>query len=188
MRRLLPRRPAAPRGFTLVEAMTVVIIVGILATLSVIGYRKYRMSARSSEAARLVGDIRAAEEAKKSEFLRYFSSTDDSNTGFPRYYPSQSPGAFKSAWLSPSHPDFNRWQQIGAQSDSPVWFGYAVEASPGSYVAPTTAAAQATLANRDTSGLWYLIQARADTDGNGTSTYVMGTSWTGEIYMETEGE
>ena len=40
------------RGFTLVELMIVVVIVGVLSVLAITGYRKYSYASRNSEAER----------------------------------------------------------------------------------------------------------------------------------------
>jgi len=35
---------------------------------------------------------------------------------------------------------------------------------------------------------WYVIESRGDVDGNGVFSFVTGSSFTGEVYVEAEGE
>src|SRR5437588_12322613 len=109
--RVVPaRRPnrKSQRGFTLIELLTVVAIVGILATLGLVAYRKFITSSKTSEAIYMVGSIRAAEESYRAETLRYL----DVSAGFTKLYPTETPGAFKSAWDNPSHADITAWRQL----------------------------------------------------------------------------
>ena len=64
------------RGFTLVEVMTVVIIVGILASVAVPLYRANIKRAMASEGAALLGSVRTAERIYYSEHGKY---TTDKN-------------------------------------------------------------------------------------------------------------
>ena len=59
------------RGFTLIELMIVVAIIGVLAVVAGTAYRKYMDSGRTAEAMSMLGEIRAKEEAYRAEFSVY---------------------------------------------------------------------------------------------------------------------
>src|SRR4051794_7699889 len=54
-------------GFTLVELMIVVTIVGVLSVIAVVGYRKLTLSAKLTEANGVISAIRVAQEDYKIE-------------------------------------------------------------------------------------------------------------------------
>ena|SRR5437868_6906527 len=178
------RRPhPSARGFTLIELLTVVVIVGVLATLGLVSYRKFITSSKTSEAIYMVGSIRAAEESYRAETMGYL----DVSTDFTNLYPATTPGAFKSAWDKPTHPDYANWRQLGARADSPVYYGYKVAAGLAGAVPPALGI-KTSPTWPTTTEPWYLIESRGDVDGNGVFCFVTGSSFTGEIYVEAEGE
>ncbi len=179
----MPRRS---RGFTLIELMAVVGIVGILAMLATVSYRKYVSSSKTSEAIYMVGAIRAAEESYRAETLRYLS------IGWDRFYPMETPTNAKYSWDSGmSSPNRPAWLELGVRPDGPVYFGYKVVAGVGTSTTqfPTlselaTAPTWAPTAAEP----WYLIEAKGDVNGNTVPCYVVGSSFTGELYIENAGE
>ncbi|HEX9294777.1 MAG TPA: prepilin-type N-terminal cleavage/methylation domain-containing protein [Polyangiaceae bacterium] len=176
-------RPASQRGFTLIELLTVVVIVGILATIGLVAYRKFITSSKTSEAIYMVGSVRSAEESYRAETLAYLYVSD----GFDTFYPTGSVGAFKTAWDNASHKDYTRWRQLGARSDGPVYYGYKVAAGVAGEKPPKLDIAKSPTWSA-TTGPWYVIEAKGDVDGNATFSYVAGSSFTGEVYVENEGE
>jgi prepilin-type N-terminal cleavage/methylation domain-containing protein len=59
------------RGFTLIELMITVVILGILAALATVGYRRYVAKARSSEAVAMLAEISSKEQLYFLEFAQY---------------------------------------------------------------------------------------------------------------------
>lgn len=65
------------RGFTLLELIVVIIIIGILATLGVTQYTKMLEKGRTAEAKMILGTIRTAQEAYKFERGSYATTITD---------------------------------------------------------------------------------------------------------------
>jgi type II secretory pathway pseudopilin PulG len=171
----------------LIEMLTVVAIVGVLATLGLVAYRRFITASKTSEAIYMVGAIRSAEESYRAETLTYLNVTP----GFSTYYPmgESNIGGKKWAWeVTGATAEATAWRQLGARPDGPVYYGYRVAAGTVGQAIPGLTG----LANPPNfpapSEPWYVIQAKGDVDGNGIYSYVVGSSFTGEIYVENEGE
>jgi len=64
------------KGFTLIELMIVVAIIGILSAIAIPNFLAFRMKAKASEAKSNLGSIRTCEEAYKTEHEVYLDVTD----------------------------------------------------------------------------------------------------------------
>ena len=169
--------------------MIVVAIVGILAVIAVVGYRKIILSAKLTEARNVIGGVRIAQEAYKVERGIY------ANIG-PGLCPlsTSGQGQFKTQWL-PTCGGGPTWAVLPIHVDGPVQFGYTTEAqaavagaAPASVGQPT---AFVTIPSSVGTNPWYFVTASADLDGNGGSanmTELVGTSWQNTIFVYQEGE
>ena len=59
------------KGFSLIELMIVVVIIGVLAVVAMGSYNKYMASAKKAEVAAMFAEIRAKQEAYRAEFSAY---------------------------------------------------------------------------------------------------------------------
>jgi len=67
-------------GFTLIELMIVVAIIGILAAIAIPNFRRFQLKAKSGEGKTNLAAIRTAEESYYSEFGVYVSSNASPTT------------------------------------------------------------------------------------------------------------
>ncbi len=72
------------RGFTLMELMIVVVIIGILATVAGQSYKRFARRARVQEAISLLGDIRIKQENYFQTYHRYVSSGNGDADFWPK--------------------------------------------------------------------------------------------------------
>jgi len=184
-------RAGQRRGFTLVEMMIVVAIVGILAVLAVVGYRRMIVNSHTSEATHLVSAIRVAQEAYHAETQTYASPS--SGLAPPALYPIATPTNSKTGWGGACGwcGGAQTWQALPVHSDGAVMYGYATMGGPAPNVTVVAPACNATamLTLPVTSPTdWYVVTAFGDTDANGKYSCVIGDSWTNDIFTYFDSE
>jgi prepilin-type N-terminal cleavage/methylation domain-containing protein len=156
------------RGFSLMELMTVVVIVGVLSAMAIPTFSDYIYKSRATEATEFLGVIRLREESYRSEFGAYcptlpaeksptsLASLDSKGNLVPD--PSTT-GRNTTIWASTAE-----WRQLGASPSGPVRFGYGVVAGDPSNM-------PAGLGFQARPDFWWVARAVGDLDGDGT--YVM---------------
>jgi type IV pilus assembly protein PilA len=181
-------RRSSQHGYTLVELMAVVCIMGVLATMAVYGVRKYVLSAKTSEPLEIINSVRAAQEAYKDETFGYLDVSPMTS-----YYPFLNKGDLgtnqKKTWVSGNSGEQAKWDQLGVHPSAAVQFGYACAGGKGNNV-PTQGSLQTTkdLGYPSSAPDWYVVRAAGDRDGNGVLALFVGSNFTDEIYGENDTE
>ena len=113
----------AQKGFTLIELMIVVAIIGILAAIAIPNFLRFQLKSKSSEGKVNIAAIRTAEESYLAEFGVYVVTALIPSTGIP--------GATKAVFDIPTPGvDFD---QLGFAPEGNVFFQYAVAVAGNAY-------------------------------------------------------
>ena len=159
------------RAFTLVEAMAVVVVVGILAAVAVTGFRKYVASSKTSEAVQMLGAIKSAQEAFRAETFRYMDVSGNLTNLYPQGSLSNL-GSTKYSWDREGDDDATEknFRTLGVTSPNPVMYGYTTVAGPASQTMPALVPDVGSEAPNwpAPGGPWYVAEAVGDIDGDGT--------------------
>ncbi len=175
------------RGFTIVELLIVVAIIGILATIAVYAYRRYVAQARKTEVFSMIAAIKSSEEAYKAESSQYLS-TDTSETG---YYPVLGSSGTEPAlkkW-NPTSDGKTLWTALGVSAPrSTLYCGYVVVAGDANSFGTAGSRGRTLFQNVAPQRPWYYIRAECDFDGNSGTNSQFETTFNNEIvFIDNEG-
>ncbi|HIG72839.1 MAG TPA: prepilin-type N-terminal cleavage/methylation domain-containing protein [Myxococcales bacterium] len=143
------------KGFTLIELMIVVAIIGILAAIAIPNFVRFQLKAKTSEGKVNLAAIRTAEEAYFSEFGSYVAAA---------VTPTTIGGTTKRAFTEVVGGGFGI---IGWAPEGQVFFNYEVVVNGAAYVA----SAGADIDGNGTDQSWGYVQAGTAT----TPPVVVGT-------------
>jgi prepilin-type N-terminal cleavage/methylation domain-containing protein len=157
---------ASAQGFTLMELMTVVVIVGVLSAVAIPTFSNYIYKARTTEATEFLGVIRLREESYRSEFGVYCPTLAAASS------PASVASLNESSNLVPDPTTTRRdprafvattpWLALGARPTGDVRFGYGVAAG-------TPAEAPRDLGWTDaTADFWFVARAVGDLNADNT--------------------
>ncbi len=161
-------------GFTLIELMIVVVIIGVLSVLAVTGYRRYTFAARNAEAVSFLLAVKGAQQSYYQAFGQ-FCGTRSAEVGT---WPDEVPFEMKANWDAP--PAANGWSDLGVKSPGRVWFQYIILAAKGNAHVPLNAIVEG---NKD----WFIARAHGNFDGEGILSTFEITSERSDVWQNNVG-
>lgn len=166
------------------ELLTVVAIMGVLATVAVTLVRRHLRAAKMTEGIASIQAIRSAENARRAELGTYWDCSGSSGT----YFPAAPDGQFRS-WSNTGHPQAAAWKQLALpnQTDG-TRFGWLVNAGLPDAAMPTSTVLATTPTWPQQVDPWYVIQGVADSDGDLKYAKIVATSINNEVYTEDDAE
>ncbi|MCB9615400.1 MAG: prepilin-type N-terminal cleavage/methylation domain-containing protein [Sandaracinus sp.] len=168
------RSRRAESGFTLMELMIVVVIVGVLAAIAIPSFTAYVHRSRTTEATSFLAEIKQRQESYRAEFNQYANVA----TPNPATMPS---GGEQRGWGDPPP---NTWLQLGASPDGPVRFQFDTFAGlPGGAVGAGLAACGGAAAGVNATEFWFVGQAVGDLDGDGNQVCFEVTSHRESVWV-----
>lgn len=179
---LRSRSRLARRGFTMVELLAVVAMVGILATLAIAGYRQYSAAANVANVKDTIGSIRISQESWRAETLSYLSCS----ASLTDWYPA-APNGKKRGWYASSNAGIDCWRMLNVTQDSPTKYGFAVVAGGPGGTPPQPNLTGGVTWPTPTEP-WFVVQAAGDDDGDSTFSFFVSSSFSGEVIAENENE
>ena len=152
------------KGFTLIELMIVVAIIGILAAIAIPNFLRYQLRAKASELKENVNAIFKAEEAFKNRESGGGLYTATNLANIPAACPATVPSGTKYVWVNT---DLANAQNIDWIVEGSTYGCYHVVVS-----APAIHLAVTGQSDIDTDGVWnciYLNKATLDSSGNAST-------------------
>jgi prepilin-type N-terminal cleavage/methylation domain-containing protein len=153
------------RGFTLLELMMVVVILGVLSIVAVTSYNKYIQRSRMQDAVAFLMDIKLKQESHFQIYSQYVDTGNTENSFYPDPFP---PDMLPRPWLITcpySNPadKLAGWCTLGARpaSDATYYRYITIGWQPGDGNPPTEYI-------KDPTRRWWFARAKSPLDKSGT--------------------
>ena len=170
------------QGFTLLELMIAVAIVGILATVAMFAYTKYVRKARSSEVPAMFAEFRVKQEQYHAENGTYLSTGADDTD----YHPASPAGPENPTTVLPFPTE---WDDLRINTDKQlVYCAYVAIAGDGGDATNIGAKATAFGMSAAPAANWFYLIAECDLDSDSTNnSFYFARSDLDGIAMEDDG-
>jgi type IV pilus assembly protein PilA len=146
-------------GFTLIELMIVVAVIGILAAVAIPNYTRFQLRSKSSEGKVNLAAIRGAEEGYFAEFGSYVSGSPSPNAWSAGITASQ-----KRSWV-----DAGGFDTLGWAPEGDVYYQYAVATTGSPPFVEFLAEAQSDIDGDGAVNVWAYVHPAAGTSVTGFS-------------------
>ena len=170
------QRTSARAGYTIIEMMVVVTILGILAAIAIPTFTARVHKAKTSEAIAFLGEIKKQQESYRADFGQYCAVSASGTTG---WNPAAGGGGEPVPWTTDAN-----WDQLGANPQGYVRFQYLTVAGPPN-TTPNNFGFGSTLGYTGTD-FWFVSRARADLDEDGVLVTFESYSAQAGIHIEQE--
>ena len=161
------------KGFTLIELMIVVVILGVLASIAIASYRRYIIKARTSEAQGFVTQIKMAQDAYMTNFGQYAFVSDNCNTWDPNTCDDNAvcgtiPGKDRLKWTGVDAD----WVFLNFAPTTPLYFQVQTVAGAPNQACNGCTAYTVDFCNEvNTTDHWYIVRARGNGDEDGFQSF-----------------
>ena len=157
------RESGLESGFTLLELMIVLGIIGILAAVAVFGYRRYMRHAYTSEVYAMIAAIKSAQENYHAETGQYASTGANEDDLYP---------VLNSAGAEPIKKPFDpssrpKWQALGVSAPAnKLYCSYVSIGGPANDLSNAGSRGITIFSGQVPRVPWYYIRAICDLDSN----------------------
>jgi prepilin-type N-terminal cleavage/methylation domain-containing protein len=173
------------RGFTILELLIVIGIIGILSAAAVFGYQRYMRHAYTSEVYSMIASIKSAEDSYKAETGQYLSTGSDEED----FYPVLNSAGPEPQKKTISLENKTEWKNLGISPPSKhLYCGYVAIAGPANDLSNAGARGVTLFGGNPPKVSWYYIRATCDLDGNaGKNSFYETTHNRQSVYIGNEG-
>lgn len=159
-------------GFTMIEMMFVIVVIGILTTVAVVAYTRVMRKARSTEVVQMFAELKSREEAYHAEFGSYLpacpapTGTAGKDCAEGAYWPATLPG--RGELMDATSPPA-RWQALRVQiPKAGLYCQYEVVAGPGGDNTPMGPIGIGVYGSTAPLRGWFYVLAQCDWDSDST--------------------